>query len=471
MNAPPYSELHRPQFHFTPKAHWTNDPNGLVYYDGEYHLFFQHSPGWMNHAPNTWGHAVSTDLVHWEQLGPGIEPDEYGWIWSGSAVVDWHNTAGLQQGDEATIIAAYTTGGYGDPPNPCVQSIAYSNDRGRTFTPYEGNPVLGHIRASNRDPKIIWHEPTGRWIMALFLDGIDFALYASADLKSWEPLCEFEVEGTGECPDLFELAVDGDASNTKWVFWGAAGVYRLGNFDGSTMTFETDAIKCELGPNGYAAQTWSDIPAEDGRCLQISWMLRGQYPDMPFNQQLSFPVELTLRTTGRGIRLCREPVRELELLHSDRLHVWENELIESGMNRRALFRRYGPSFQDHIDELAPLIPDTAWDLFHIRADIELLDANSFGVIIRGHDLRYHARDRQFTWGDHTVPAEPDEDSRLRLQILVDRTSMELFAGTGEISASFCFLPAAADVPLEFYAEEGRVRFASLTIIELGSAWA
>ena len=281
MNAPPYSELHRPQFHFTPKAHWTNDPNGLVYYDGEYHLFFQHSPGWMNHAPNTWGHAVSTDLVHWEQLGPGIEPDEYGWIWSGSAVVDWHNTAGLQQGDEATIIAAYTTGGYGDPPNPCVQSIAYSNDRGRTFTPYEGNPVLGHIRASNRDPKIIWHEPTGRWIMALFLDGIDFALYASADLKSWEPLCEFEVEGTGECPDLFELAVDGDASNTKWVFWGAAGVYRLGNFDGSTMTFETDAIKCELGPNGYAAQTWSDIPAEDGRCLQISWMLRGQYPDMP----------------------------------------------------------------------------------------------------------------------------------------------------------------------------------------------
>ena len=141
------------------------------------------------------------------------------------------------------------------------------------------------------------------------------------------------------------------------------------------------------------------------------------------------------------------------------------------MNRRALFRRYGPSFQDHIDELAPLIPDTAWDLFHIRADIELLDANSFGVIIRGHDLRYHARDRQFTWGDHTVPAEPDEDSRLRLQILVDRTSMELFAGTGEISASFCFLPAAADVPLEFYAEEGRVRFASLTIIELGSAWA
>ena len=267
-----------------------NDPNGLVYYRGEYHLFFQYSPGFMNHAPNSWGHAVSTDLIHWKQIENGLEPDEYGWIWSGSAVVDSNNTTGFQEGAEEPIVAIYTTGGFGEPGNPCVQHIAYSNDRGRTFHRYSGNPVLGHIRAANRDPKVLWHAPTKQWVMALFLDGNDYALFGSPNLKAWSHLCDLEVKDTGECPDLFELPVDGDPSNTRWVFWGAAGIYRIGAFDGRTFTPETDAIRAEHGPNGYAAQTWSNLPARGWAAAYRSpgWQGAG-IPRCPSTSSCRFP--------------------------------------------------------------------------------------------------------------------------------------------------------------------------------------
>jgi len=472
---PVYRELHRPQFHFTPKADWMNDPNGLVYYaghtqPGEFHLFFQHSPGFMGHAPNSWGHAVSTDLVHWQQADNALEPDDYGWIWSGSAVVDTHNTTGFRAGDEDPIVAIYTTGGFGEPGNPCVQCIAYSNDGGRTFTKYAGNPVLGHIRAENRDPKVIWHEPSGQWVMALFLDGNDYAMFGSKDLKAWEHLCDVQVQNTGECPDLFELPVDGDPTNTRWVFWGAAGVYRIGTFDGQAFRPEGVAMRAEYGANGYAAQTWNNMPAEDGRIVQISWMAGGKYPSMPFNQQSSFPVALALRTTRDGIRLFRLPVREIELLRT-RTHEWKDRPLRSGPNRRALFVRYGPQWRDHIPEAqANLIPDTTWDLFEIHAEIELGDASAFGGLIHGNDLRYEASRKQLTFLNREIPAEPDDDGRLRLQILVDRTSLEIFVGGGRTSASFCFLPGACDYPLEFYAQGGDVHIVSLMIHELASIW-
>jgi sucrose-6-phosphate hydrolase SacC (GH32 family) len=330
--------------------------------------------------------------------------------------------------------------------------------------------VLGHIRAHNRDPKVIWHEPTGQWVMALYLDGDEFALFRSGDLKTWNWLCDIEVGGTGECPDLFELPVDGDSGHTRWVFWSAAGTYRIGAFDGKTFVLETPTLRAELGPNGYAAQTWSDVPDADGRCLQISWMAGGTYPGMPFNQQLSFPVELSLRTTREGIRLFREPVRELGLLHS-REHVWTDHILRSGRDRRAVFARYGPTWQDRLpDAIANLVVDTACDLFDIRAEIEFEDAEAFGAIILGNDLCYDRASKAFTYLGSNIPAEPDDDGRLRVQIVVDRTSLELFVGGGRVSASFCFLPGAHNVPLEFYARKGSVHIVSLIVYELASAW-
>ena len=465
-----YNELFRPQFHFTPKKDWMNDPNGLVYYKGEYHLMFQHSPGSVRHAPNTWGHAVSTDLVHWKQIEDALIPDEYGWIWSGSAVVDWGNTAGFKKGKEDTIVAIYTTGGFGDPPNLCVQSIAYSNNCGRTFTKYDGNPVLERVRKRNRDPKVIRHKPTKKWIMALWLDEHIYALFASENLKSWEYLSEVIIEGSMECADIFELPVDGDPRNTRWVLWGGAGIYRIGAFDGRTFTPESPAVRSEYGPNGYAAQTWSDIPGEDGRTIQISWMSGGRYPGMPFNQQMSFPVELSLKSTPDGIRLYRTPVREIELLHGRR-HEWNDLTLSAGFDLRELFRRYGPGRRKHMnDEHANLIPDTSWDLFDIRIKVELKDASAFGCLIHGNDLCYEVAGKKLTFLDRGIPVVPDNDGCISMRLLADRTSLEIFVAGGGVSASFCFLPDAPNYPLEFYAKEGGVRFASLTIYELESAW-
>jgi sucrose-6-phosphate hydrolase SacC (GH32 family) len=442
--APLYQELHRPQFHFTPARNWTNDPNGLVYYDGEYHLCFQLNARGLRWGPNTWGHAVSPDLVHWRQLAPAIEPDEYGWIWSGSAVVDHGNTSGLRQGPHETLVAIYTTGGYGSPRNPTVQAIAHSHDRGRTWTKYAGNPVLGHQRADNRDPKVVWHQPTGRWIMALYLDGSDFGLFGSPNLTRWEPLSQVTLP-SGECPDFFELPVAGQPGESRWVFWGGGGLYLLGHFDGTRFQPDGEPLRCEQGANGYAAQTWSDAP--DGRRVQISWMAGGQYPSMPFNQQMSFPVQLSLRPTAAGLRLCRQPVPELGLLH-DTPYEYRDETLAPGHN---------------------LIPPSRHDLFRLTGEVELRDASAFGLIVRGVTLRYDVAAGGFTWKERQVPAAP-ADGRLRFELLVDRTSLELFAADGLVSASFCYLPEAWDAPLELFAEGGPVRLVSFAVRELRSAW-
>ena len=214
-----YREKLRPQFHFSSRRGWNNDPNGLVYYDGEYHLFYQHNPFGWRWGNMHWGHAVSPDLVHWTELPDALCPDALGTIYSGSAVVDKQNTAGFQTGDEQVLVCIYTSAGSHAPASvPFTQSIAYSNDRGRTWTKYDGNPALGHLRGANRDPKVVWHEPTSKWIMALYLDGDDYALFGSPDLKSWEKLCDVVMPSTGECPDFFELPVNGDAANTRWVY-------------------------------------------------------------------------------------------------------------------------------------------------------------------------------------------------------------------------------------------------------------
>ena len=323
-----YKEAYRPQFHFTPKTNWTNDPNGLIHYKGEFHLFFQHNPFGIDWGNMTWGHAVSTDLVHWKQLPHAIHPDGLGTIFSGSGVVDWKNTGGFQTGDESVLVNFYTSAGSHAPKEvPFTQSIAYSNDRGRSWTKYEGNPVIEHIERDNRDPKVIWHEPTQKWVMALYLDQNDYALFGSTNLKEWTRLSDLQIPDT-ECPDIFELPVDGDPDNTKWVFWGAAGKYYVGNFDGTTFIPEGDAQRADHGANFYAAQTWSDVPESDGRRTQIAWMSGSKPPDMPFNQQMSFPCELTLRTTSEGIRLHREPVAEIENIHTY-THAWSDLTIQT----------------------------------------------------------------------------------------------------------------------------------------------
>ena len=442
-----YKEAYRPQFHFTPKTNWTNDPNGLIHYKGEFHLFFQHNPFGIDWGNMTWGHAVSPDLVHWKQLPHALHPDELGTIFSGSGVVDWNNTGGFQTGDEAVLVNFYTSAGSHAPePVPFTQSIAYSNDRGRSWTKYEGNPVIEHIVGSNRDPKVIWHEPTQKWVMALYLDKNAYALFGSTNLKEWTRLSDLQIPDT-ECPDIFELPVDGDAENTRWVFWGAAGKYYVGDFDGTTFTPEGDAHRADYGANFYAAQTWSDVPASDGRRIQIAWMSGSKPPEMPFNQQMSFPCELTLRTTSEGIRLHREPVAEIETIHAY-THAWSNIKLKPGED---------------------LLAGLTGELFDIRAEVTLNGASAVGVKIRGEDVRYDVPEKQLTFLERSGPLVP-QDGKIRLHILVDRISIEAFGNNGELSMTSYFLPELDNADIGIYAEGGTATLVSLKVHELKSAW-
>ena len=446
--SPIYQELHRPQFHFTPKRNWTNDPNGLVYYKGEYHLFFQHNPTSTKWGNMTWGHAISCDLVHWEQLPDAIEPDELGTIFSGSAVVDWNNTSGLKTGAEDVLVALYTSAG-SHVPTPCAftQSLAFSNDRGRTWTKYEGNPVIGHFEGKNRDPKVIWHGPSEQWIMALFLDHNDYRLLRSKNLLEWIVAADLSLPGVSECPDFFELPLDGDPADTRWVFWGANGGYLLGRFDGAIFTPETAVQHSERGSNGYAAQTWSDLPETDGRRIQLSWMIGGKYPSMPFNQQLSFPVVLELKRFGSRIELCRMPIREIEGLYRRTINVDAQILTAQTLP----------------------ITDTVSDLLDLSVTFEDQSAAAFGLIIRGHRIELNPEDRTLSAFGKTVSI-PFENGRISLRLLLDRTSVELFSTDGRLSMTCCFLPEPADVPVEVFVAGGRVSVESLILHELASIW-
>ncbi|MCX7597284.1 MAG: glycoside hydrolase family 32 protein, partial [Armatimonadetes bacterium] len=357
-----YREPHRPQFHFSPRRGWTNDPNGLVYYDGEYHLFFQHNPYGKKWGNMHWGHAVSRDLVHWEELPVALYPDDLGTCFSGSAVVDFRNTSGLKQGAEAPIVCIYTAAG-----NPFTQCIAYSNDRGRTWHKYGDNPVLPHIVGENRDPKVIWYGPEQKWVMALYLDGNDFGLFESRDLKSWQRLCDVSIPGTSECPELFEMPLDTDRNSTRWIFYGGNGNYLGGRFDGHVFTPESGPHRFSWGNCFYASQTFNNLPPEDDRRIQIAWGTV-ENPDPQYNQQMLFPVELTLRTTEDGPRLFAWPVREIEKIHGD---GWRWEKLPVGPGETRLAGAEG-------------------ELFDIIAELHVGTAAEVGIVARGTTLTYNA---------------------------------------------------------------------------------
>ncbi|WP_328769530.1 GH32 C-terminal domain-containing protein [Streptomyces sp. NBC_00286] len=248
-DTPTYTETYRPQFHFTPKKNWMNDPNGLVYYKGEYHLFYQYNPNGNSWGDMSWGHAVSKDLVHWEELPLALSHDDEEMVFSGSAVVDWNNTTGFGTKKNPPMVAIYTSA-YKEGGKQ-AQSLAYSTDRGRTWTKYQGNPVIDIGSDNFRDPKVQWHAPTKSWLMTVSLSAEHkVRFYSSKNLKDWELQSEFGPAGaTGgvwECPDLFPLAVDGDPDNIKWVLvvninpggiaGGSAAQYFIGDFDGKKFT-------------------------------------------------------------------------------------------------------------------------------------------------------------------------------------------------------------------------------------------
>ena len=452
-----YKEKNRQQFHFSSRRGWNNDANGMMYYDGEYHLFYQHNPYGWKWGNMTWGHAVSTDMVHWKELSDAIHPDHLGTIFSGSAVVDKKNTAGFQTGDEKVLVCIYTsaTGTKEFKPDNAwskgrrfTQSIAYSNDRGRTWTVYEGNPVIEHINLHNRDPKVIWHEPTQRWVMALFLGHIrgrkSMAFFSSPDLKNWTK--NSELYGFNECPELFELPVDSDKNNTRWVFFGGSGDYFVGQFDGKEFKPDGEAIRFQSGNCFYASQTFNNMPKEDGRRIQIAWG-RIATPGMPFNQCMLFPVELTLHTTEDGIRMFAKPIREISTLYKKK-HSWRRRTIKPGKN---------------------LLRNIKGELFHMKADFSVADADEFGFVIRGLPVTYNATENLIVCKNKKAELKP-VDGKIGLEILVDRNSVEIFANNGSM-----YMPIGQILPednksIELFTKSGKTQVENIEVYELNSAW-
>ena len=438
-----YREALRPQFHFSPRRGWTNDPNGLVFLDGEYHLFFQHNPYGRTWGNMHWGHAVASDLVHWQELSEALYPDDLGPMFSGSAVVDRVNTSGFGQGEETPLVLIYTAAG-----DPAVQCLAYSKDRGRTFTKSAGNPVVKNLGPGNRDPKVIWHEPTRRWVMVLYVEvpGPKHTIHflTSPNLKDWTVASQ--VEGLFECPDFFELPVDG-GTGRKWVLTAASSEYMVGSFDGRTFTPETPKLPGHRGRGFYAAQTFSDIPKADGRRIQIGW-LQAESPGMPFNQAMSVPLELSLRQTADGPRLAWKPAREVESLRSGNSHSFMTSHL-------------GPGGASQVNPRS--------ELLDVNFAFEPDDAAEVGLNVRGVPVLYDARRREVAVNGHRAPAPPI-DGKQRLRILVDRTTIEVFASDGLTYVPMPVIPQAGDRAVKLLATGGSMRGVTLDVQELKSAW-
>jgi len=445
-----YREPLRPQFHFSARRGWNNDPNGLAFYSGEYHLFFQHNPYGWDWGNMHWGHATSRDLVHWQEHGDVLFPDAMGPMFSGSAVVDWQNSSGLGAGAKPPLVLIYTAAG-----SPTTQCLAYSVD-GRSFTKYNGNPALKQITEGNRDPKVFWHEPTRRWVMVLYVgfpgpakaggkqarrDTIH--VLSSPDLKHWTLMST--TEGFYECPDLFELDVEDDPAVRKWVLTAANSDYMVGTFDGARFTPETGRLKGNLGRGFYAAQTFSDCP--DDRRIQIGW-LQSPSPGMPFNQAMTLPQALSLRSTSEGLRLARQPVEELNTLQLYSTRRGPLRLKEGDPN--------------------PFV-NTGGELLELRADFEPGEASEVSFTVRGIPIVYDPGKGELTLNGQRAPA-PLRSGRQNLIVYADRTAFEIFADDGLVYVPMPVIPSSADTSVQVSAKGGSVRFQTLDLHVLRSAW-
>ena len=359
-----YDELYRPQFHFTPEKHGMSDPNGLVFYNGEYHLFYQYKPDTTVSGIMQWGHAISKDLIRWEHIPSGFavqgeSTGENGQCtpFSGCAIVDEKNITGLQEGSEKTILMYYTSW-------ECGQRLAYSNDKGRSWKKYTKNPLIPFDKDAANGPKIFFHPLSGKWVMALYRrpDGNEakqgISIYNSIDLLHWE--FQNHIEGFNSSAELFQLPLDGDSVNTKWILSGVNDNYQVGKFDGKIFTPESTIKKLDFGKNFHSAHTWSNLP--DGKLIQIAWMRGGKYPEMPFDGQMSFPCELSLQNAKSGPVICRKPIAGIATLHDKDFKKKEKNII--------------PGLKGN------LIGGIAGETFHIKAKFDPKTSDGFGFIIR-----------------------------------------------------------------------------------------
>ncbi|MEZ4842604.1 MAG: glycoside hydrolase family 32 protein [Flavobacteriaceae bacterium] len=484
-------QLYRPNFHFTPKANWMNDPNGMFYLDGVYHLFFQYYPDGNKWGPMHWGHATSTDLVSWKEQPIALYPDELGYIFSGSAVVDRNNTSGFGDGTNVPIVAIFT---YHDPIKEKegkidveTQGVAYSLDNGKSWTKYENNPVLDNPGIRDfRDPKVIWDEEHQKWVMALAAhDKTQF--YGSKNLKDWEFLSEFGA-GTGahggvwECPDFFPMHVDG-TSETKWVLLqslnpggpngGSGTQYFIGDFDGKTFKMDTSfseqlstkkAIWIDYGKDNYAGVTWDNVP--DGKRFFIGWMSNWLYaqevPTETWRSSMTLPRELKLIFSNGTYKLLSSPTGKLKNLYGQTI-----------VKKDIVFKKKTVLLDSGNLDLSRLVIDI--ELKEMKDDkytftVENDKGNQLFFGIDNKD-KYIFIDRKKSGKIDFSEAFSSKISRLpldqnyetiNLKLVFDKTSLEIFLNGGEMAMTELFFP---EVPYQTLSVESSNKDCKIAILK------
>ncbi len=444
---PIYQELLRPVYHYTARRGWNNDANGMVYFDGEYHLCYQHNPFGCVWGNMHWGNSVSADLVHWTEQAEALYPDNLGTEFSGSAVVDWNNSAGF--GTNALLSFFCSAGGENRMSlgQPFTQSMAYSLNQGQTWIKYTNNPVVANVEGDNRDPKVIWYAPGNKWVMALYLNNNDFGFFSSTNLVNWTQTSTFTFAGVAECPEIFPLPLDADTNNVMWIFWAGGGQYDVGQFDGNVFTPQFGPLHLNGGNDFYAAQTFNNIPASDGRRILIGWAAGGNYPNMPFNGGMDFPVQLTLVTAGGTPQMCANPVNEVALLRTC-TNSWAAQPLPNGVNAMS---------------------GVTGEAFEMDAQFQPGTASTITFTLRGTPVTYNCQNQQVSCEGLTNALNPS-NGVVYLSFLVDRGTLEIYGNRGLIYMPMSVTPTAGAQPLGLVASGSGAQLVSMNLYGLGSAW-
>ncbi|WP_302558984.1 GH32 C-terminal domain-containing protein [Phocaeicola coprocola] len=471
-------ETYRPVYHHTPVYGWMNDPNGMFYKDGVYHLYFQYNPYGSMWANMTWGHSTSTDLTHWTYEGTAIVPDAWGAIFSGSCVVDKDNTAGFGKG---AVVAFYTSAKstpWGDVQS---QSMAYSLDNGKTFIKYEHNPILTSTERDFRDPKVFWYAPGKHWVMMLAV-GQEMQIYSSGNLKEWKKESSFGAMqgahgGVWECPDLVEVAVEG-SKEKKWVlicnlnpggpFGGSAAQYFVGSFDGKKFVNEspTQTKWLDWGKDNYATVTWSNAPA--GRCIALGWMSNWQYannvPTTQYRSANTLARDLTLYRVGGELYLKSKPSPEIKKARAEEKKI--------------------PTFEVKGNyEVASLLADNK-GAYEIEMTIENKGTSKIDFSLMNEKgekvaMYYDVVRKQFVMDRSAsgivgfsrdfpaVTVAPVRNTdQIHLRLFIDRSSVEAFGEEGEYVMTNLVFPAEPYNRMVFSSDKGSYIVKSMNVYRL-----
>ncbi len=477
-----YNEIYRPQVHFSPQAHWMNDPNGMVYNNGIYHLFFQYYPDSTVWGPMHWGHAESRDMVHWKQLPIALYPDSLGYIFSGSAVVDSNNTSGFGRNGEIPLVAIFT---HHDPKGEKAgknnfqnESLAYSLDNGNTWTKYSGNPVLKNPGIRDfRDPKVMWYAKQKKWVMTLAtLDRITF--YSSPDLKHWRKESEFGKQqgahgGVWECPDLFPLSVNG---KSYWILivnlnpggpnGGSATQYFVGQFDGNKFAAIDNKIRwLDYGPDEYAGVTWGNTGT---RKIFLGWMSNWLYankvPTIKWRNAMTVPRQLSLRQIKGNILLASVPISEFDKIEKKPVAVASRRI--SGKNEEAAFNDVSPQYSlnfnvNRISDYTITLSNQQGERLVIGFDKTkhkyFIDRSRSGIINFNPDFG------KMVWAPRLTGTWSSN-----VKLIVDAASVELFTDGGLTVMTSVFFPHQPFNRLTLTANTGVVK--NLKLMPLASIW-